>query len=267
MAGLLYKDFIGIKGKRVLWILLGLTAVFAILRFLFPGDLDMPMAWGQIESADGELRELVAGEFYDSFLAMVPLLFIVIGLMLPSMWTQIICRHDEKHKTRQFTGTLPLEKNAYIASKYIFIGITVYILFSLELVWIIIFRSRAGSGESSELITMVSQLLMGFCGASLMIAAIELPFFITLGVKKGNLIKAGVLEGLAFFIILYLYFGNLKVFENFDIFVFINWCNEHVVLVSVVSAVSPVVEIFLFWVSYRITCKINGQGNSYVHEK
>lgn len=256
MAGLLYKDFIGIKGKRVLWILFGLTAAFTILRFLLPGDIDMPMAWGQMENADGELKELTVGAFYDSILIMLPLFFIMVGIALPSTWTELICRHDEKNKTRRFTGTLPLEKNTYIASKYIFIGISLYVLFSLELMWIIIYGSRAGNSTGGELMTMVSQSLVSVCGISLFIASIELPLFITLGVKKGILIKAGVIEGLVFLIVLYIFFGNLEKFKNFNIFVFMDWCREHVVLVSAVSTISPVLEIFIFWLSYKITCKI-----------
>lgn len=256
MAGLLYKDFIGIKGKRILWILFGLTAAFAILRFLLPGDIDMPMAWGQIESADGELRELTVGAFYDSILILFPLFFIMAGIALPSTWTELICRHDEKNKTRRFTGTLPLEKNAYIASKYIFIGISLYVLLSLELVWTIIYAGRAGNSTGGELIAMVSQLLVSVCGVSLLIASIELPLFITLGVKKGILIKAGVIEGLVFLIVLYVFFGNMEIFKKFDIFVFMDWFRKHPVLVSAVSVISPVLDIFLFWISYKITCKI-----------
>lgn len=257
MAGLLYKDFIGIKGKRVLWILLGLTGLFMLLRFSFPGDNNMLMAWGRMESETGELTEMTAGQFYDSLLVLPAFLLIACGLMLPSIWTEHICRHDEKNKTRQFAGMLPLEKNAYIASKYIFIGIAVYILFSLEIVWIIIFKSKAGNEAVIALIESFLTLLTTFGGASLLIASIELPFFITLGVKKGILIKAGVMEGIVFLIVIYLYFGNLKVFENFDIYVFVNWCKEHAVLVSAISIISPVVDIFIYWLSYRITCKIN----------
>lgn len=158
---------------------------------------------------------------------------------------------------RQFTGALPLDKNAYIASKYIFIGIAVYALFSLETAWIIIFNSVAGNNNSSELITAVSQFLTVFSGVSILLASVELPFFLTLGVKKGSVLKTAIIEGLAFLAIAYLFFGNLKVFENFDILVFSDWCKEHLVIVALISIVSPIVDIFIFWLSYRIICRIN----------
>lgn len=257
MAGLLYKDFVGIKGKRLIWMIAGLTLLFLILRFLFPGNVTTVMADGWAEDANGKLVKITVGDFRDSLLVMLPLLFIVSGFFLPSAWTTAICKHDERNKTKQFTGVLPLDKNAYIASKYLFIGIAVYILFSLDTVWIIIFNSVAGNNNSTQCLMALSQFLMGFCGFSLVLASIELPFFITLGVKKGMIMKTAILEGVGFFAMAYLLFGNLKVFENYDISIFANWCREHPVIVTLISIISPVVELFIFRLSYRITCKIN----------
>ena len=257
MAGLLYKDFIGIRGKRILWILIGCTMLFLALRLAFPGNVTNAMAWGMVENETGEPAEITVGELRDSFLVMIPMFLIACGIALPSTWTTAICRNDEKNKTRQFTGALPLDKNAYIASKYIFIGIVVYVLFSLETAWIIIFNSVAGNNNSSELITAISQFLTVFSGISLLLASIELPFFLTLGVKKGSVLKTAIIEGLAFLAIAYLFFGNLKVFENFDILVFADWCKEHLVVVALISIISPIADIFIYWISYRITCRIN----------
>lgn len=258
MAGLLYKDFVGIKGRRIVWILAGFTFVFLILRFLFPGNVTTVMAGGwATENETGELVKITVGELRDSLLVMLPLLFIVVSFSLPSTWTTAICRHDEKNKTKQFTGALPLGKNAYIASKYLFIGIAVYIFFSLDTIWITIYNSVAGNNNSTECLMVLAQFLMGFSGLSLVLASIELPFFITLGVKKGMLMKKVILEGAAFFVIAYQLFGNMKIFENFDITIFVSWCQEHLVIVTFVSVISPIVELLIFWLSYRITCKIN----------
>ena len=257
MAGLLYKDFIGINGKRIVWILIGATLLFIILRFVFPGNVSTVMGFGMVENEAGELVEMTVGELRDSFLVMIPMLLIACGIALPSTWTTAICRKDEKNKARQFTGVLPLDKNAYIASKYIFIGIAVYILFSLETAWIMIFNSVAGDNNCSELMSAISQLLIVFSGFSLLLASIELPFFLTLGVKKGGILKTAIVEGLAFLAIAYLFFGNLKVFEKFDIIVFADWCNEHLIVVALISIITPIFDILIYWLSYRITCRIN----------
>ncbi len=257
MAGLLYKDFVGIKGKQIICILIVCTVLFLIVRLAFPGNVTTTMPGVMQESETGELVEMTVGEMSDTFIVMPSLLLIACCLMLPSTWTGAICKNDEKNKTRQFTRTLPLGKNAYIASKYIFIGIAVYILFSLETMWAIIFNSVAGDNASRQLMTACSQFLPAFCGISLLIASIELPFFITLGVKKGTVIKTAILEGIGFVVIAYLLFGNLKVFENFDIYALLTWCNEHTLFVSLFSILSPVLDIAIFGLSYRITCSIN----------
>lgn len=257
MAGLLYKDFVGIRGRRILLILLGCTLVFVVLRFLFPGNVDAVMSVGMVENEAGELVGITVGELRDSFLVMLPLLFMVAGISLIPTWTVAICRHDEINRTRQYTAALPLAKNAYIASKYLFIGIAVYLLFSLDSIWIIIFNSVAGDNNSAECLRILSQFLMTFCGLILILAAIELPFFITFGVKKGMLVKTALIEGAAFLGAAYLFFGNLKVFRHFDITVFINWCEEHLIIVALISILSPIAELFFFWLSYRITCRIN----------
>ena len=240
MAGLLYKDFAGIKGKLILWILSGCTILFLILRFVFPGNMSGAM-----------------GELYDNFLMLFPGLLVAAGLSLPSIWTSAICKNDEKNNTRRFTKTLPLDRNAYIASKYIFIGIVIYVFFSLENVWIIIFNSCAGNNNSCDLITALSLFIVEFCSISLLLAAIELPFFITLGVKKGTMIKTGIMEGLGILVIAYMLFGNLEIFRNFNIVVIADWCREHSVFVMLLSIISPVADLFIYWLSYRITCAVN----------
>lgn len=257
MAGLLYKDFVGIRGRRIVLIMIGCTLAFMVLRFLFPGNVGAAASFGMAENEAGELVEITVGELRDSFLVMPPLLFMVAGLSLIPTWTAAICRHDERNRTRQYTAALPLAKNAYIASKYLFIGIAVYFLFSLDSIWIVIFNSVAGENNSSECLKIMSQFLMTFCGMLLVLAAIELPFFITLGVKKGMLVKTALIEGLAFLGMAYLFFGNLGVFKNFDIGIFVNWCEEHFVIAALISVLSPIAELFLFWLSYRITCRIN----------
>lgn len=257
MAGLLYKDFIGIKGRRIVWILIGCTLAFLILRLVFPGDVTTVMSGVWTETEAGELEAFTVGDLRDSLLINLPLLFILSSLMLPSTWTAAICRHDEKNKTREFTRALPLDKKAYIASKYIFIGITVYLLLSLDMMWIIIFNGLAGDNNSARCMAIVSLLSPTLCGISLVIAAIELPFFITLGVKKGMVIKTAILEGAGFLVMVYLFFGNLKIFADFNIYILINWYAEHPVIVTLIAILSPVADILIFWISYRITCRIN----------
>ncbi len=233
MAGLLYKDFVGIKGKWMVWVFVGFTVVFLALRFV------------------------LIGEEYDVALATIPMSLMVYGMFLPSLWTATICKNDEQHKTTQFVKALPLNKNAHIASKYIFIGVAVYIIFSLENIWIIIFNSVAGKGEGAQVIDAMASFIVIFSGATLIIAAVELPFIITLGIKKGALVKTSILEGLMFIVVIYVFFGDMNALENFDITFIVEWYQNHTIFMMFLTIISPVVNIFVYWLSYCITCKIN----------
>ncbi len=281
VAGLLYKDFVGIRGRRVLLLMLGCTLAFLGLRFLFPGNVEAGISgaakagmdtvvspdstesmaaitsFGLVENEAGELVGITVGELRDSLLVMLPMLFIIVSLSLLSSWIAAICRHDEINRTKQYTAALPLAENAYIASKYLFIGIAVYFLFSLNSIWIIIFQSVAGETNSAECLRTVSQFLMSFYGFLLVLASVELPFFLTLGVKKGMLVKTALIEGAAFLGAAYLFFGNLGIFKNFNIYMFVSWCERHFIAVVLISVLSPIAELMIFWLSYRITCRIN----------
>lgn len=289
VAGLLYKDFVGIRGRRVLLLMLGCTLAFLILRFLLPGNVEAGISgaakvgmdtvmsldttenvaaitsFGMAENEAGELVAITVGELRDSFLVMLPMLFIIVSLSLLSTWIAAICRHDEANRTRQYTAALPLAENAYIASKYLFIGIAVYLLFSLNSIWIVIFQSVAGETNSAECLRTVSQFLMSFYGFLLVLASVELPFFLTLGVKKGMLVKTALIEGAAFLGVAYLFFGNLNIFKNFDIYNFVNWCERHPMVVALIAVLSPIAELIIFWLSYRITCGINQNREAEIH--
>ncbi len=256
MTGLLYKDFVSIKGKYVILLLLGLTVLFLVIRFLFPGNVETEVM-GMVENEAGEFVNLTMGELADSLLVLIPLFLIACNLCLPSMWTIRICRNDEKNKTRQFIRVLPCESNAYIASKYIFIGIAIYVLFSLEHIWIIIFNSQAGLDSSIELMNAFSSCLPAFSGACLLLAAVELPFFITLGEKKGKVIKTAMLELLAFLVAAYMFFGNIKIFQNWDITALLNWCKKYSLFITVISMITPAITLLLYYLSYQLTCRLN----------
>ncbi|MGN0414837.1 MAG: ABC-2 transporter permease [Agathobacter sp.] len=266
MAGLLYKDFVGIKGKKMVLLFLGATLLFLVLRFLFPGTNTVAISGAMRENDAGELVQMTMGDLFDSFLVFVPLFFMACAIFLPSAWMVAILKNDERSGTRKFIRALPLQRNAYIASKYVFIGLAVYLLFSLECIWIIIYSSCAGDNTSAQLIRSMSAFIMIFSGLTLIVAAIELPFYITLGMKKGNLVKAGIMEGMGFLVVTYLLFGNLSIFENYDIFKLVSWCETHFFVMTLITVLTPFICLFLYWLSYRITCRMNRNSEVKIYE-
>ena len=241
MAGLLYKDFVGIKGKITVILFSLATIFFLVVRIIFPGVTDAV--------SDGEVNDII--------LMLCVLMLIFVGFFMISSWTVAICRNDEKCKARQFVNALPLAKNSYIASKYIFIAIAVYVIFSLEQIWTIIFSGMAGENGIASLATTTGMFLTSISSVSMLLAAIELPFYFTFGVKKGSAIKVAILCLLFFAVAYYMMFGDLSIIENWDIYVLVEWTENHMTFMSFLSVVSLIVVIAIYWISYRLTCWIN----------
>lgn len=247
MGGLLYKDFLSVKGKKISAIILVMTFVFLVLRLLLPGgDIDMADAATQTDAG-----------LYDFFLWTLPALFVFCSLGLPSIWTKSLISNDEKSKIKAFTKALPFGKNTYIASKYIFIAVSVYILMSVSLIWCEIYNCNAGKNQITDLIEALKSFLIVFASASLVIAAVELPFFITLGTGKAQMIKTAILEFLFLLVIAGLFFGNLEKLANIDLFVFIEWYKTHPFTIDLWAVLSPVISSLLYICSYKLTCVLN----------
>lgn len=51
MSGLLYKNFVAVKGRQVMWILVSLTALFLILRLRLPGGDILVLENGYVDQS------------------------------------------------------------------------------------------------------------------------------------------------------------------------------------------------------------------------
>lgn len=244
MGGLLYKDFLAVKGKKMAVIILALTLVFLVLRLALPG-------------ADSDMTQQMGGALYDFFLWTFPACFVIYSAFIPSVFTKSLIANDEKNKFRAFTKSLPFGRNTYIASKYIFIAVAVYVLMSLSVIWCDIYNCNAGKNQISDIIQALMSFIIVFASLSIVIAAFELPFFITLGSKKAQMIKTGILELLFLLLVAGLFFGDLKKIENIDLVRFIEWYKTHQFTVNMWAVLFPVVSSVLYFLSYKLTCVLN----------
>ena len=55
----------------------------------------------------------------------------------------------------------------------------------------------------------------------------------------------------------YMMFGDLSIIENWDIYVLVEWTENHMTFMSFLSVISPIVVLAIYWISYRLTCWIN----------
>ncbi|MBR6896804.1 MAG: ABC-2 transporter permease [Lachnospiraceae bacterium] len=241
MVGLLYKEFVAVKGKKLALTLAVCTIAFVFLRMIFPGDLYI------LVSDHGEMFSLidlafVTGEFCILWCG---------GFIINGFGSKLV-QADEKNKIRKYLCAMPVSKKTYVASKYIFVGISLYALFSLYLIWHVADMAYAVQGRAADMSMMIYRFSAAFLSLIMFLETIELPLFINLGREKSMLIKIGIVLIIGLCAIGYLLFGDLEVFERFDIEHILIWINDHDFELKLISILSPVVCLVFYALSYRI---------------
>ena len=144
MGGLLYKDFVAVRGKRFIWILVLLTIIFVALRMIFPGNTIFFDLGSVTENG-------VTVNLLDTYFLLGEFLVIWMGCYYTNDLASKILQYDQKDKIRGYLFSMPVKKSTYVAAKYIFIGITAYVFFSFYEIWHIISLSTMCDELSIEL--------------------------------------------------------------------------------------------------------------------
>jgi len=245
MGGLLYKDFVAIRGKRLVLILTILTALYIILRMLFPGTAQMD---GFMVTNDaGETGNIIdtfffMGESFNIFMA---------SYIINTLGSRLLLL-DEKSKVRGYLSSMPIKKETYVASKYVFIGISAYVSFSLYEVWHVACSAFMGGGFNIDFSNLIAGFSIPLICLMLVMAAIELPMFLLMGKAKAMMVKVGIGMLIGMMVLGYLLFGDLKVFEKWDISILVKWMDSHAFTLTLLSILSPVITLVLYYLSYRL---------------
>lgn len=231
MAGLLYKDFVAIKGKLYVRALCVVTVLLVLLRILVQSD--------EIEILLGML---------------LPILPIFLLLMTAFRLEIDLVAVDACSKNRLYLLSMPMEKKDYVASKYWFLLISYYVVLSLSQIWAISFFICDVADETivdfvRNFATMMPIVVCGF----VLLAAIELPFFLLLGARRGKMVKTAIVIVFYFAITAFLLFGDLALLDylNFEkLFLFLE---THVELLLGLQICLPIITLFLYYCSYKLT--------------
>ena len=170
MTGLLYKDFKAIRGHYYLIGTLSFSLFLLISRIFF---------------CSAEIDVIVA-----MLITIAP--FVLLGMLLAKVELGIIGADEDKN-TQLYLLSLPITSKTYIASKYWFMLIGSYVILSICTLWGIIYRIQiADEGMEEMVVNTISLLPVIMCWV-LCLVAIELPFFVLLGSKRGEMIKTVLL--------------------------------------------------------------------------
>ena len=233
MTGLLYKDFVAIRGK-----IYAFCAVAAlVLGFL--------------------ARLLIRDDATEYLLVMylIILVFVLYVLINNKIETDLM-QVDEAKKQKQYSISLPITKKQYVAAKYVFMLLVFYLVQSFVTLFCYIIAMDCVTTLCVQLASSIMTILPMITTLMMVVSAIELPFFIGVGYKKGSLLKQGLLEAAFVVGIIYLLFGDLKIFDNVSLYVFVTWIENHQVVVNALHIFAPVIGLAIYYISYRISCAL-----------
>jgi len=231
MAGLLYKDFVAIRGKIYAICMVSVLLLCFIVRLLIQDEA--------IEYILVMYMMLLAVELY--------------ALVANKIETDLM-RVDEAKKQKQYCVSLPVNKRQYVASKYVFMLVVFYVVQSFIALFCTIMVVDCKTTVCLNLVSIIMGLLPIITTGAMVLSSLELPFFICAGYSKGKFLKQGLLVGFFVLFIVYLLFGDLKIFQNFSLDVFITWIESHQDVLNALHVFTPVMGLLVYYISYRISC-------------
>lgn len=233
MLGLLYKDYIAVKGKYFLMALFGQFLLVAAIRLT------------------------VVDEVLDHVLpALVMMLLCVFAAVIPFVFELSLMKADEGRKQKQYFLSLPVSRRQYVASKYIFLAIAFYIIQSVATFEFLVCQVNMESVEMSASMSTVQMLVPTFIAICMVICALELPFFVGMGVKKGMAAKESIIFIVFFLVVAYIMFGDLSVMDEANLMALIEYFTKHPEISMTVQVLCPIVSILLYYGSYLISARL-----------
>lgn len=231
MAGLLYKDFVAVRGKIYVICAVVVMLVTWILRLMI-----------QTDEAEYLLVMCVV--------CSVMILYFMIVNKMEADLMQV----DEAKKQKQYCISLPVTKSGYVAEKYVFMLLVLYFVQSFCVLLGNVIMVDCLTTVGKQLVSIIMAVLPIITGGVMLVSAMELPFFIGYGYKKGSFVKQVLLEGVFAIFMVYMLFGDLTIFEMFSIDLFVDWTEKHQDIISALHVFVPVITLGIYYISYRISC-------------
>lgn len=246
----MYKDFVAIKGKRICIILLSAIAILCILRMIFPGSLAEGLE--MISENDQGIRINTLDLMF-----VMPYICIIFSIVcFIDMWCARLSEADEScFRIKNYVYSLPVSANSYVASKYVFITIATYVLISLLSITGIVLAAFAEEGYVLDILRMFEVMVLPVTSLLILVASIELPLYILIGREKGNLVKVAISLLLVFVLIGFMLFADMSWLSEREEFFnkFFNWFMKYKTEVTMVSYLTPIADLIILFISYRIT--------------
>ena len=256
MIGLLYTNYIStFKGKnnRLFYLVTLLFPLFLVIlaiffHFIFFDDLYLSNDTGE----KFYLPEMMHASFFG-------VLIIVSYGELVNRITEKIILDDNKKMIKCYIDAMPLKKHSYVASKYLYVGIACCFVSVVLLVSGLICKMFYMNGFFKEFFSLMLSFIPLFAGLSFFVASVELPLFLRFGNEKALLIKLTLFSVIALFIIGFFMFGDLHIFDGFDLTSFMEWLKAQKAGFTTFKIAAPLISVALFYLSFKISCLISSK--------
>lgn len=244
MYGFLYRNF---RIMRQMLIMLSFVILFTVFMPIFQA-----LVW--------EAEELNNVMEHD----MPCMLTYFVLMMLSYFLNDELHKADEKRLPVYFAVASPAGVKGYVKSKYIttlllpFIAMNVCLITDLTAAAILDLRQDVN--QATTFMGIYTGLFMMF----ILLSAIELPFMIRFGVKKGANVKAVIFLSILAAAGIYFLFGDISMFGSMEDFIqflldVMNGKRGGTTLLAI-SALMPLVTLALYYLSYLLSCKLYLKG-------
>lgn len=256
MTGLLYKDYSVSHGKWVLWGMIIFLVVFAGFRF---GTVSMKddLAFLFINEA-GETVNVIdtvfaAGAGY----AMLILTSFIAGCI------RFVVAEDRVGKVNNYIKTFPLSPNAYVKSKFCYMGIVCYVMLSYSMILMIFCEAFCTEDYNKVIAANLQLMFLSLMVMTLVTSGIYLMLNIVLGVERAKMVGVVFMTGILFLGAYCLLFVDGEAFERVvNLQRFLDYVQTHQVAVAIFQIISPVIAILIYLACYAITCFFRNKEGS-----
>lgn len=235
MSGLLYKDFLCIKGKKM--------CIFLAVQFLLVVALRFPGSG--LEDAD-------------LFVMVVYVLFITVTCGYVTFLDLALFRQEKGAKEKRYYFSMPISKVQYVREKYLFVLLVLYSLLSVGYFEGMVCRVNY-SEKYVKLVDPVIQayqgMLLPFACIVLFFCAIELAFMFALGAERGMQAKVILMVLLFMAFLTYMLFGDLTKLDKIDLHSWMEYLGGHPEFSMLLSILFVAVGGGSYWLSYLFSVK------------
>lgn len=235
MAGLLYREFV-LNKKNLLCIAGGLavTSLIMFTPFIAKGDF---------------METKILTDLLSVFVFLM--LFLVLGLMTASIFEA-----DESKKWAYFITSTPLTDVSHVKEKYLF-TLLLYIALFLWCDFLAVLSAALG-GAANAMVAFIMLCVM------ITMNAIEFPFLVRFGSKAGSYVKTSIIMLLMLIAFEYFFFGDLSIFGGsekiYELFEKLSDTSLMSDISLVLLAVFPYISAGLYFLSYKLSCKLYLKG-------